>query len=109
MEGPGAWAGRGADRSGLVSFSALKALMAGSALKGAWLSEGDHEQGSVGLRCSCDFLLGSRNRAGMTGTSGSEARRIVDRGDFRMLAEDVERLAEETEEVARVGDKGAWI
>ena len=40
----------------------------------------------------------------MIGTSGSDARRIVERGDFRLLVEDVERLTEESVDSAREGD-----
>jgi hypothetical protein len=38
----------------------------------------------------------------MSGTSGSEARLMVDSGDFRVLVEDVERLTEEMVDPARV-------
>jgi hypothetical protein len=92
-------------RSGPISYSVLKALIAGSALNGAWVSEGDQEQGSVGLRWSCGLLVASRNFAGMIGTSGSDARRIVERGDLRLLVEDIERLTEETVESDRVGGR----
>ncbi len=39
----------------------------------------------------------------MIGTSGSEARLIVESGDFRVLVEEVERLTEESVDPARVG------
>lgn len=58
----------------------------------------------MGLRCNCGLLVTSRNFAGMMGTSGSDARRIVERGDFRLLVEDVERLTEESVDSAREGD-----
>jgi len=78
-----------------LSLLVLNALIAGSALRGSWVNEGDHEQGSVGLRCSCGLLLESRNLAGIIGTSGSEARLIVESGDFRTIVEEDERLVEE--------------
>lgn len=77
--------------------------MAGSVLKGAWLKESDQKQGSVGLRCKCDVCSASRNLAGMIGTSGSDALRIVESGDLRALVEELDRLAEEIVEAARVG------
>ena len=92
-------------RSNEVSFIVLNARIAGSALKGAWIKGGDHEQGSVGLRCNCFLLFASRNFAGITGTSGSEARLIVERGDFRVLVREDEQLTEETVDPVRVGGK----
>jgi hypothetical protein len=41
----------------------------------------------------------------MMGTSGSEARLMVDSGDLRMLVEEVDRLTEETVEAARLGGR----
>jgi hypothetical protein len=87
---PGELAKRIEGRTAVFSPSVLKALIAGSALSGACVNEGDHEQGSVGLRCSCGLLFASRNFAGITGTSGSEARLIVESGDFRTLVEEVD-------------------
>jgi hypothetical protein len=96
-EGPGEPAARiKAQGEEELSLLVLNALIAGSALRGSWINEGDHEQGSVGLRCSCGLLLVPRNLAGISGTSGSEARLIVDSGDFRTIVEEVERLAEES-------------
>jgi hypothetical protein len=85
-----------------LSLSVLNALIAGSALRGSCVNEGDHEQGSVGLRCSWGLLLAPRNLAGINGTSGSEARLIVESGDFRTIVEEVERLAEETVDADRL-------
>lgn len=92
-------------RWGGVSLSVLNARIAGSALNGAWVNDGDHEQGSVGLRFSSGLSFASRNLAGITGTSGSDARLMVESGDFRVLVDEVERLTDETVDSARADDK----
>lgn len=89
--------------AGGISLSMLNALMAGSALKGAWVKVDDHEQGSVGLRCNRVLPSAFRNFAGMTGTSGSEARLMVESGDFRVLVEELERRTDETVVLTRGG------
>lgn len=86
-------------------MSVLNALIAGSALSGACVNKGDHEHGSVGLRRNLGLFLGSKNFAGITGTSGSDARLMVDNGDFRLLVEEVERLTIEKGEAGRFGDE----
>lgn len=83
----------------------LNALIAGSALSGACVNRGDQEHGSVGFRHNCGLFFVSRNLAGITGTSGSEARLMVESGDFRVLVEEVERLTEQMVELARVGGR----
>lgn len=45
----------------------------------------------------------------MIGTSGSEARRMVESGDFRALVEELERLTEEFVDPARLGGKELYM
>lgn len=88
-----------------TSLPKLRVLIAGSALRGACVSEGDQQQGNVGLRCSGGLFWASRNLAGMIGTSGSDARLMVESGDFWLLVEEVERLTEENVDPARPGGR----
>jgi hypothetical protein len=84
----------------------LNARIAGSALSGAWRSKGDQanrrEERRIGDRWDEAWLLllTLRNLFGMMGTSGWEARRMVDSGDEEDEMEDGARVGKLDVEVS---------